>query len=116
MAWTIEYSDSALKGLKKLDKQLAKSILDYMDERVSVLEDPTTVGKALTGKLGGFHRYRVGDIRVICYVSKETITITVLVLRVAHRRKVYSDEKTIAAKASADVDEFLAKREEAESH
>jgi mRNA interferase RelE/StbE len=29
-------------------------------------QDPRSTGKALTGPLGGFWRYRVGDCRVIC--------------------------------------------------
>lgn len=110
MAWTIEYSDNALKELNKLNKQIARKVLDYMDEKVAVLDDPTSAGKTLTGKLGAFHRYRIGDIRVVCYIHKEAVTV--LVLRVAHRSKVYFDETAIAEKASREVDLFRQKIEE----
>ena len=34
MAWTVDYSATALKQLCALDKPLARRILDYLDERV----------------------------------------------------------------------------------
>jgi len=61
LAWTIEYADTAKGQLRKLDKQTARRIVDFMDERVAGLENPRHTGKALTGQLGGFCRYREGD-------------------------------------------------------
>ena len=87
MAWTIEYTDTAERQLRKLDKQTARRIVDYMDERVAKLEDPRSTGKALTGPLGGFWRYRVGDCRVICDIQGSTLRI--LVVRLGNRREVY---------------------------
>ena len=85
--WTINYSDTARKALKKLDKQTAYRILDYMDERVATAPDPRLLGKALSGQLGGLWRYRVGDYRVICDIQDKTVCI--LVLKMDHRRDVY---------------------------
>jgi len=34
LAWTVDYSATALKQLRALDKPLARRILDYLDERV----------------------------------------------------------------------------------
>jgi len=110
LAWEIKYSDTALKELKKLDKGVAKEVLDYMDTKIAVLEDPTTAGKGLTGTLATFWRYRVRDMRVICYVDKGEVTV--LVLRVGHRSEVYGDEKKIAAKAAGDVEAFQKERKE----
>ena len=87
MTWKIEYAASAVKELKKLDKPTAKRIVDYMDNQVSSLEDPRSLGKALTGMLGDFWRYRVGDYRVVCDIKDDEILV--LVLRVGHRSKVY---------------------------
>ena len=87
MAWVIDYTDTAKNQLRKLDKQTAKRIVDFMDERVAGLNDPRSTGKALTGPLGGLWRYRVGDCRVICEIQDEAITI--LVIRIGHRREVY---------------------------
>ena len=87
MAWTIEYSDTAKRQLKKLDKQIARRIADYMDERVVGSGNPRSTGKMLTGSLGGFWRYRVGDCRVICDIQNKKLRI--LVLQIGNRREIY---------------------------
>jgi mRNA interferase RelE/StbE len=46
--------------MRKLDKQTARRIVDFMDERIAGLEDPRSTGKALTGPLGGFWPYAGG--------------------------------------------------------
>ncbi|MBT8568257.1 type II toxin-antitoxin system RelE/ParE family toxin [Polynucleobacter paneuropaeus] len=88
MAWIIKYTESSSKQLKKLDKQTALRVLDYMDERVAVLDDPRSLGKNLKGpKIGEYWRYRVGDIRVICNIVDGQMTI--LVIEIGNRREVY---------------------------
>ncbi len=85
--WTIEYTQTARAQLRKLDKQMARRIVDYMNERVAGLEEPRSLGKALTGPLGELWRYRVGDCRVICDI--QDAALRVLVVRVGSRGKVY---------------------------
>ena len=87
MAWTIEYTETARKQLRKLDKQTARQIVDFMDERVALLEDPRSTGKALVGALGGLWRYRVGDYRVICEIQDGRLLT--LVVQIGNRREVY---------------------------
>ena len=87
MAWTIDYADTARSQLRKLDKQTARRILDYMDERIADLGSPRSAGKALTGPLGGLWRYRVGDCRVICEIQDNALRV--LVGQVDNRREVY---------------------------
>lgn len=87
MAWTIDYTDTALKQLRALDKSAARRILDYLDERVIGSGDPRSAGKALTGPLGGLWRYRVGDCRVICEVQDGRMRV--LVVRLGNRGEVY---------------------------
>ena len=88
MTWTVEYTDTARKALRKLDRTAARRILDYMDERVAAAVDPRASGKALTGpSLGSFWRYRVGDYRIICDVQDSVLRV--LVLEIGHRREVY---------------------------
>ena len=87
MAWTIDYTDTARSQLRKLDKQTARRIVDYMDERIADLENPRSAGKALTGPLGGLWRYRVGDCRVICDIQDGALRV--LVVQVGNRRDVY---------------------------
>lgn len=88
MAWRIEFEDTALKELAKLDKQVARRILAFLRERVAVLDDPRSVGEALKGsRLGEFWKYRVGDYRIITNIEDGVMRI--LVLKVGNRREVY---------------------------
>lgn len=85
MAWTIKYTESSLRQLKKLDKPVAQRVLDYMDERIAVLTDPRAAGKNLVGpRIGSYWRYRIGDVRVICDLQDNALLI--LVVGVGHRR------------------------------
>lgn len=87
MAWTIEYTDTAKGQLRKLGQPTARRIVDFMDQRIAMLDDPRSTGKALTGPLGGFWRYRVGDCRVICDLQDGALRV--LVVQVGNRREVY---------------------------
>ena len=87
MAWRIEYTDTARTQLRKLDRDTARRIINYMDDRVAVLDAPRSVGQALTGPLGGLWRYRVGDCRVICDIQDDALRV--LVVRVGRRDRVY---------------------------
>lgn len=88
MAWTISYTDTARKQLRKLDKQTARRVLDFMDERIAGAQSPRDTGKALTGPmLGTFWRYRVGDYRIICEIQDGKLCV--LVVEIGHRREVY---------------------------
>lgn len=86
MASSVEYTETALKQLRKLDKPIARRVVDYLDD-VSLLDDPRDRGKALTGDRAGIWRYRVGDYRVLCELIDSDIVI--LVVTVAHRREAY---------------------------
>lgn len=59
MTWTIDYADTAKEQLRKLDKQVARRMVDYMDEGIAGSENPRSTDKALTGLLGGFWRGRM---------------------------------------------------------
>jgi len=88
LAWTISYTETALKQLRKLDRPIARRLVDFMDERVAAQADPRGSGSALTGPLlGSYWRYRVGDYRIICDIQDGTLTV--LVLEVGHRKEVY---------------------------
>lgn len=87
MAWTIDYSDTAVKQLRALDKPIARRIVDYMDTCVTGSSDPRSAGKPLTGPLGGLWRYRVGDYRIICDI--EDGVMRVLVVQIGNRREIY---------------------------
>ena len=87
MNWTVEYTRTAETQLRKLDKQIARRILDYLDNKIAPLDNPRTRGKALSGHLGELWRYRIGDYRVICEIQNDVMRI--LVVETGHRRQVY---------------------------
>jgi mRNA interferase RelE/StbE len=87
LAWRIEFVPAAAKELKKLGKAEAARIIATLETRIATLDDPRAVGSALTGELGGLWRWRIGDYRVIACIEDERVTI--LVVRVAHRREAY---------------------------
>ena len=87
MVWTIKFTGSSLRQLKRLDRPQARRILDYLEERIALLTDPRVLAKNLVGpKMGSYWRYRVGDVRVICDIQDEELLI--LVIEVGHRREV----------------------------
>ena len=88
MAWQIEVSNTAEKQLAKLDRSVAKRIRSFLLDRLSILEDPRSIGEALKGSaLGDFWKYRVGDWQIICEIKDKKILITVLSL--GNRNDVY---------------------------
>lgn len=87
MAWTLEFLPAALKELRKLDSQVAARIVTTLEERIAALDNPRLLGSALAGELAGLWRWRIGDYRVVARIEDERVTI--LVIRIAHRREVY---------------------------
>ena len=87
MAWRIEFLPAAEKDLAKLGRAEAKRIIETLKTRIAPLDDPRRLGTALTGELGGLWRWRIGDYRVIARIEDERITI--LVVRIGHRRDIY---------------------------
>ncbi len=87
MAWTVRYTETALRQLRNIDRQQARRIRTYLEHRVARAGDVRHYGKPLHGPLGDLWRYRVGDYRVIADIEDDRLTV--LVLTVGHRREVY---------------------------
>jgi mRNA interferase RelE/StbE len=87
LAWKIEFIPAAEKELAKLGRAEAKRIIETLKTRIAARDDPRELGSALGGELGGLWRWRIGDYRVVARIEDDRITI--LVVRVAHRRQVY---------------------------
>ena len=85
--WAIEYSEKAARELLKIDREAARRIKRYLDERIATDDDPRRFGESLAGNLSGLWKYRIGDFRVIAEIQDERLII--LVIRVGHRSKVY---------------------------
>ena len=87
MAWQIEFDPSAAKELAKLDKPVARRIVQFLRGRVAPLSDPRSLGEALRGdELGSFWKYRLGDYRVVAEIVDRRVVI--IVVRIGHRREV----------------------------
>ena len=86
LAWKVELADNARKQLARLDKTQAQRITKYL-RRVMMLEDPRDAGKALTGNLRTYWRYRVGDYRVIFEIRDAELVI--VAVEIGHRSEVY---------------------------
>jgi mRNA interferase RelE/StbE len=87
LAWTIEFLPEIEKDLRRIGKAEAKRIVATLETRIAKLDDPRQLGSALSGDLSGLWRWRIGDYRVVARIEDERVTI--LVVRVGHRRKVY---------------------------
>jgi mRNA interferase RelE/StbE len=88
MAWKVELSEAVAREIDKLDPQVARRILKFLQERVAKLDNPRSIGEPLHGsKFGEFWKYRVGNYRLICSIEDQQLIV--LVLRVGNRSEVY---------------------------
>ena len=87
MVWRVEIADHAERQLRKLDPQVCRRILDWLDERIEGCKNPRHFGESLKGGHAGLWRYRVGDYRVICEIRDAHLVV--LAIAVGHRREVY---------------------------
>ena len=78
----------AIDDLKKLDRPVQVRLLGFLRTRVAVLDNPRSIGEALSGaRLGNYWKYRLGDWRIICDIQDERIVVRVL--RIGNRRDVF---------------------------
>ena len=84
--WSVETTDQFDRDYKKLDRPVQRRVMAYLEE-VGTLDDPRQRGKALTANHVGVWRYRVSDYRVLVQIIDGTLTV--LALRIGHRRDVY---------------------------
>lgn len=82
MTYEVKWTDTSLKQLEKLDKNIAERIIDKVE---SISRDPFMFVK----KLKGFdlYRLRVGEYRVIMGIERKKMVI--FVLEAGHRSVIY---------------------------
>lgn len=88
MQYKVQFTEKALKDLKKLDKATASLILGWIRKKLENCENPRQFGKGLTSNRSGQWRYRVGDYRILASIEDNIITIHVL--SIGHRRDIYN--------------------------
>ncbi len=86
MTWKIEFDKKAKKEFATLSNSAQKQIDKFLLKLIKS-PNPRKYGEALKGNLPTFWRYRVGDYRLICNIEDKILTI--LVLKINHRKEVY---------------------------
>jgi mRNA interferase RelE/StbE len=61
--------------LAKLEPQNRDRILDFFENTLPNLNNPSQLGQALQGNLQGYWRYRVGDYRILCEIIDNQMII-----------------------------------------
>lgn len=87
MIYTVEFTESAKKDLKKLDIYTQKIILLWLNKNLQGCENPKAHGKPLSANRAGEWRYRIGDYRIIALVEDNKLII--LVIAIGHRKDIY---------------------------
>ena len=87
MGYKVEILGPAEKVLGKLDKLTRERAIRFLKDELPKLEDPRSIGEALSGKLSEYWKYRRGSLRFVCQIKDEKIVI--LVLKIGDRKEVY---------------------------
>lgn len=87
MNYKIQFTEHALKQLKKMDKHTASLITGWLRKNIENCSDPRQHGKGLTANRSGQWRYRIGDYRVISEIQDDKIIV--LVVEIGHRKEIY---------------------------
>jgi mRNA interferase RelE/StbE len=87
MSFRVEYTRTAVKQLKKIDRKIAALILSFIEDKLVGCDNPRLHGKAWQGNMNDKWRYRVGDYRILAKIEDETVVI--VIVEVGHRREIY---------------------------
>ncbi|MBI3357406.1 MAG: type II toxin-antitoxin system RelE/ParE family toxin [Nitrospirae bacterium] len=83
--YRVRLLDTASKELAKLDKPVARRIIDRVHRLAENLADANI--EALTGEFEGLFKLRVGDYRVVYELIHEEQLI--MIHTIGHRREIY---------------------------
>ena len=86
MKWRVFFDPTAEKQFSKLGKSAQSDIEKYIAKHLESAEDPRRFGKPYLSIKGAW-RYSVADYRLVCLI--QNAQLTVLVVKVGHRRNVY---------------------------
>jgi mRNA interferase RelE/StbE len=89
MKYRVVYDKRADRQLEKMDAGIRRLILAYIDSKLDGIEDPRSLGKALSGNRAGQWRYRVGSYRILAEIRDTEVTV--YIFKVAHRSTVYDN-------------------------
>lgn len=84
MAYSVFFSDEAVKDMDRLDKKVLLRIIRKI-KWFALRQNPLDFAARLTYNAIGEYRYRVGDYRVIFDYKEQEI----IILRMGHRSSIY---------------------------
>lgn len=84
MNWTIRFTPSAAKAIRKLDPEIRRRVRRALE----LLTEEPERGKPLQLTLKGLRSWRTGDFRIVYRIVERRIEV--IVIAVGHRRDVYS--------------------------
>lgn len=87
MNYHVLFSKNAFKDLKKLDKNIQKIILNWIDKNLEGCADPRVHGKGLVADHSTEWRYRVGKYRILSTIKANVLIIEVI--KAGLRKNVY---------------------------
>lgn len=85
--YKLYYSSSFIKDLKKMDKYIQLQIKSWIVNNLENTINPRNLGKALLKNHKNKWRYRIGEYRILALINDSEITL--LLLRVGHRKEIY---------------------------
>ena len=71
--YTVKISEGALKSLGKLDKQIARMILAWIEKNLEGCDNPRQKGKGLSHEKKEIWRYRVGNYRLLVNIQDDIL-------------------------------------------
>ena len=87
MIYELKYEAKAVRQIRKLDPATRKLLKSWIEKNLLNTTDPRQHGKALTGTLGQYWRYRVGDYRLLAEINDTEVVI--IIIEIGHRREIY---------------------------
>ena len=85
--WKIVYKSSVKKDFKNISDEMTSIIRQVIEEKLMV--DPIKFGIPLRRTLKGYMKLRVGSYRIVYSIEHKTVTVHVI--KIAHRKDVYRD-------------------------
>jgi mRNA interferase RelE/StbE len=89
LSWTVRYTETAAKAIKKLDPSVRTRVHAAID---ALREDPHR-GKPLQLTLKGLYSWRTGDWRIVYRLDRRRIEVVHATL--GHRREVYTRVRSL---------------------
>lgn len=86
--YRVDYSQDAIRDLKKLDLHIAQRIIKKI-LFFSQQKNPMTFARPLKNLGTGRYRFRIGDYRAIFQIDSNGELQILMILRIKHRKDIY---------------------------